>query len=162
HRIALRAAVELDGGDVSHCYQYPKGRPNYVSIQRNLLGEAFEPAPDALQESRGGDAIEHPVVEAQAEIHHRSDGDRISVHYHRLDDDRYEGHVDPLFLLAAVSSLLTEAHHVAHVDLGSRPGMRDRLLAPDHATGDGASHGAEWDGSTGDRRRASGSWRSIR
>src|SRR5439155_9137137 len=91
HRIALRAAVELDGGDVSHCYQYPRGRPNSVSIQRNLLGEAFEPPPDALQESRGGDAIEHAVVEAQAAIHHHSYGDLISVHYHRPLHDRVHG-----------------------------------------------------------------------
>src|SRR5207253_11328115 len=35
--VALGAAVELDWCDVSHGYQYPKGRPNSASIQRNLF-----------------------------------------------------------------------------------------------------------------------------
>src|SRR5439155_1674947 len=158
------------------CYQYPKGRPNSVSIHRDLLGEAFKPAPDALEESGGRDAVEHTVVEAQAEIHHRSDGYRISVHHnwplydrvHRQDarlrrrDDRHEGQDDPLLLLEAIPCLLTEAHDVAHLDLGHRPGMRDGLLAPDHVAGDGAPHRAERDGSARHRRHASGSRRSLR
>src|SRR5438552_12222826 len=131
-RIALGATVELDGGDVSHCYQYPKGRPNSVSIHRDLLGEAFEPAPDALEESGGRDAVEHPVVEAQAEIHHRSDGYRISVHHnwplydrvHR-QDTRLRRRDDRVRQYGAEGPRIVDREGRAlHVRDGERPGSR--------------------------------------
>src|SRR5439155_3466107 len=88
HRIALGAAVELEGSDVSHCYQYPKGCTNSVSIERDLLREGLQPAADTLQEAGCGDAVQHPMVKAETQIHHRPDGDRIPLQYYRPLHDR--------------------------------------------------------------------------